>query len=981
MNKKIEIFLMLGIAFVLIISGFVQISQSAPPPEEYTEYFYSDKSVYVSESSPNTNYNTGSERYYLMVGEGYEFLYNYYSYVEFSPIDLPEDADIQEAEIGLYLPSDPENVPVKMYYIRQPWVESTVTYNTRPLHKIWSFKYNKYLGLIDEITISSTGWNYWDATSVVEDWVEGTISNYGVAFESLEGEDYRFYSDDSSNYKPRLIITYLSLGGEPPEEPPEEPPDDTTPCEISYTVTPESPESGDTVTIEVTATDDIAMEYISIYKGGVEVEACYAEGTQTTLECSYSEVLYAPGETFSIFADDKGAEPAQGETFTIDVTGSGTPPVVTMDIEFRDENAIPEWHRLLPGDNQMINITVTASDPDGINLITISTSTSSPQDYSINPPQTEVTRTLRVANDDIEDREFTFYTRAYDTEGRSTRVDGEDIEIRVPYQWYYGFNFSNWGCDENHTWSWEMMEYIFGEDDVWWEKGWGWKRPRAERLYDNKVKTGGRKGHCYGMCVASLEMSQAPSRIYPNYIQDTAITINDLERENWNYTWRYYYARQAGQYSENKQDEQSDQYWDQYGLSTTTSSGLHPHMEDVLNDIIDDLNNGDNGVLGIRGPGGHAVIPWRVLPSEDGGITKVYIYDPNRAHASYHDSTDYKNTNHYPFIEVNVDSYYDGWWSYVWNSTSTWDEFIYYYSYDCVLGDKSEINYLGPVGITDQRLPSSAQITAMGDGDITFYAEDSLGRKTGIVDGVLNTEIPYSLPIFEMADSNGDVDMYILPSNMTLKYHIQSTIDSDVEIGNYSFLLFDNSSMFSVDEASCAKGSEDSIILTPDSNYNGHSFRFKGDDIGSVRGNDPVDCKITIAKEFYNSPKLIGREYSFTSESDGNGKDFELTVTDDYEGIEVVNFGNPIDFSIITKSTESFENEPDIDYIPQSQGDFSLNKNKSVTLSPKSWNTTSQNAAVTELGAEKSENGTPGFGLVIVLIGIIIIMFLVRKRK
>ena len=384
MNKKIEIFIMLGMAFVLIIPGFVQISRSAPPPEEYTEYFYSDYSVYVSEVQPNTNFNTGSEKYYLNVGEGYEFYYDYLSFVKFNPIDLPEDAEIQEAEIALYLPSDPENEPVKMYYIRELWYESTVTWNSKPLYKVWSYKLNDYLGLIDEITISSTGWQYWDATSLVEDWIDGSKTNYGVAFESLEGEDYRFYSDDSTYLKPRLIVTYLSSGGEPPEEPPEDPPEDTTPCEISYTVTPESPESGDTVTIEVTATDDIAMEYISIYQGGIEVEACYAEGTQTTLECSYSDVLFAPGVTFSIFADDKGPEPAQGETFTVDVTGSGTPPEVTMDIEFRDENAIPDYHRLLPGDNQMINITVTASDPDGINLLTIDTSTSSPQDYNIN---------------------------------------------------------------------------------------------------------------------------------------------------------------------------------------------------------------------------------------------------------------------------------------------------------------------------------------------------------------------------------------------------------------------------------------------------------------------------------------------------------------------------------------------------------------------------------------------------------------------
>jgi len=189
--------IIIGICLLLsstILTNMPQTS-SAPPPEPVTEYFYSDYSVYISEETPNTNFNSGTDRYDLIVGEGYEFDYNYLSFVKFSSIDIPEDAKIQDAEIGLHLPANPGNVPVKMYYIRESWYESSVTWNNKPQYKLLS---GKITGLIDTITVSTTGWHYWDATSLVEDWIDGTKTNYGVAFESFQDEDFIFDSDETS---------------------------------------------------------------------------------------------------------------------------------------------------------------------------------------------------------------------------------------------------------------------------------------------------------------------------------------------------------------------------------------------------------------------------------------------------------------------------------------------------------------------------------------------------------------------------------------------------------------------------------------------------------------------------------------------------------------------------------------------------------------------------------------------------------------
>jgi len=131
---------------------------------------------------------------------------------------------------------------------------------------------------------------------------------------------------------------------------------------------------------------------------------------------------------------------------------------------------------------------------------------------------------------------------------------------------------------------------------------------------------------------------------------------------------------------------------------------------------------------------------------------------------------------------------------------------------------------------------------------------------------------------------------------------------------------------------------------------------------------------ITIAKEFYNSPKLVGREYIFTSDQNEEGAEIELYISDDYDDLVVETYDTPFTFSVATKSTESLENDPDIDYIPESKGDFSLDANDKMEITPDDWATTSVSGSFTT-----GDEQTPGFEFVLV-IGIIA-LFLILKRK
>ncbi|RLF57092.1 MAG: hypothetical protein DRN27_08415, partial [Thermoplasmata archaeon] len=470
LNKKIAI---TALIICFIAPSIILTTHSAPPPtpKTYSTTLESNYSVYISEYQPTYNFNSGTNKYYLEIQQN-ELEYKWVSFVKFDLSSLPEDAEVLDAEISLYLTagSNP-GAAVRMYPVRQYWSENSVTWNTRPSYK----DFTKTGGLIDTITISTAGWKDWDATSVVEDWVDGSRTNYGVAFET----NYNFprFRSDESTFEPSLYILYRSSSGEEPEDPPEDPPEDTTPCEIEYTINPENPQNGDEVTISVTATDDIGLEYLAIKEGSIELCSEFAEDDETTiLYCNYTENLYVPGKTFFIEANDLGSSSTQLITLEINVEGTGSNPVVTLDIEFDEDDAIPEKYRLLPMDGQEVSITATATDPDGIDFMTI-TCDGMLYDFSYDPPQTEVEETINLINgvDILNDCStpctLRYSVRAYDIEDLSTRVEGEDIEVNAPWQWYWGLPFANWGSPDNHTWSWTMMESIFGEDDVWVDKG------------------------------------------------------------------------------------------------------------------------------------------------------------------------------------------------------------------------------------------------------------------------------------------------------------------------------------------------------------------------------------------------------------------------------------------------------------------------------------------------------------------------------
>jgi len=70
------------------------------------------------------------------------------------------------------------------------------------------------------------------------------------------------------------------------------------------------------------------------------------------------------------------------------------------------------------------------------------------------------------------------------------------------------------------------------------------------------------------------------------------------------------------------------------------------------------------------------------------------------------------------------------------------------------------------------------------------------------------------------------------------------------------------------------------------------------------------------------------------------------------------------------------ENDPDIDYIPESKGDFSLDANDKMVITPDDWATTSVSGSFTT-GNEQ----TPGFELILGLFALLFVVLIRRKKQ
>ena len=112
--------------------------------------------------------------------------------IEFTDLSaLSSAATINSAKLGLYRYYAKNDNPLTLdaYQSTSSWAEN-VTYSTQPSYNATAESF---------VTVTADGWYEWDVTNLVQQWIDGSATNYGVAiFNHGTGNFQRFVSSDNA---------------------------------------------------------------------------------------------------------------------------------------------------------------------------------------------------------------------------------------------------------------------------------------------------------------------------------------------------------------------------------------------------------------------------------------------------------------------------------------------------------------------------------------------------------------------------------------------------------------------------------------------------------------------------------------------------------------------------------------------------------------------------------------------------------------
>lgn len=912
-----------------------------------------DKAVYVDEQNKAANWG-GDD--YIRVGIGPEFGGELRTLIHFGPVwesdggPLPTGAEITGMRVKLYKESGPSGT-VKLHMLSGQFEEDTVTWDTKP----------SLQGSSRNTSVpAANGWRYINAGESGYSY----IFNDGIALLPAWtdiGRHISFTSDEHPSRGPSLVITYI--GAEPPPEPPPTPPpaDDARQCELTWTITPERPRVGESVTVTARATDDQAMWYVKIMRGSLQLARREAAPGERELEVSFTEEAMLPSLTYTIVADDVGPPaPVGSPIITVPVVGTGTVPEITVTAEWLDvEEVIPERYRLIRGDGQRVLITATASDPDGIRELTIHMH-DGPYDFRYDDGiRTSVSETLEWVNLPGRTR-FSYYASARDTELNYVTADGENFDIVGPT----GILLMSTAAPGFHNPSrdrlpWTRMCQTFGDGECWWVKDWGWKSWYALIWYHAGFKEIADHGECFGMSTLATEIYH--SRIAAIDLEEVSCAAY-LSYDN-TFTREIVESRQGGQMGGEVLFERINQTW--------------AEVSQQLGWIERDLRNNDPGVLSIgEGDRGHAVVPWmsRQMAS---GTTRIYIYDCNReaailetireAHTG-NPSFDFSDRSRYPYLELGSSS-----WSYQWDADKVWNDTLAYFSYEQACGDMGQENSLGvnrfAPTVTDHDIPRISQfLWAPIAGDADVYIEDEDGNVTGIYEGEIREEIPDSMAIIPMMGGPfSEHEMYMLPIDKKLKFHVVGKGEGEYVLG-----ILGGGSVYSILDKALSEGIEDTITIEPSDDTVGHKLRIKpgkGDDDFTIGIGHMYDGTVEALDSDY-----IAREYLMEEVLATEDSDFSVYVEGGGDTLVVESYGDDIEFDVTMRSTESADYispDEELPYIPGStEEDVTVERGRRMEATAEDWATTEEEGQLHTLKKRAKGDGGAGFPIIPVVIGV-----------
>jgi hypothetical protein len=680
----------------------------------HTMNVWADNDAYVDLLSGMGVENHGNEGCLKVGREIGEWGYQAYTLLRFDLSDMPDDAVITQATLWM-TPIGGRFARLELLRLLEDWDEDIVNWDTQP-----STPTGPHIPNINDPQMF-----FWDVTALIQNWWIETYPNYGFKIIPYTSEYTYILSfhdrlDCEWTTWPRIEVTYE--GSPPPDwDPPDVPPDTEIPS-ITLTIDPISPSPADVVHITANAADDVGLRWMKISISNpamIEVWDTEILLGETPHSLSVDQPFpMGPHTVIAEVRDVYGKYNTISDSF--DVSGSGTAPELNI-----STTPLEVW----PEDGKFINISITASDPEGIRFLLIGVENGffSPDSYPRHseyieystPYPTEVTYELTTLNSDVPHRfdplshSYTeIQCRAYvqDAEYLWSEIETSDVRVNRPYQWDYGLPYTN---PSRNILPWQCMYDIFTEGECWGPGSlhW-WKRIVAYETYggpgENGVKYSANNGECVGMSCFSI-LYAAHETAIPNHYAHTG--SDDYIRPEpfspaWNCVQRTIERFHGAQYS----DENIATFWPQlreqrYGSLDWEQLYL-PFIDNQIPKIQEDIQLGRPGYISLKADrryasAGHAVVPWYVeqLPS---GVWRIHIYDPNRNSTSlFNESThwtkiirgtdeagepvmgrnarfnEYDEYELYPYIDINPLSY-----SFTFQPGNIWDGLIAYTPYD-----------------------------------------------------------------------------------------------------------------------------------------------------------------------------------------------------------------------------------------------------------------------------------------------------------
>jgi hypothetical protein len=942
--------------------------------EAATSYFldiWPEMDTYVSEQMPDTTYGISMtlEAGYYRIGE--MELYHSCILLKFDLSLLPSDTVLVDAYLYLYL-TDGGGRTLELMRLDEAWDHRYASWNNQPAPAYPLPSEN--LTWVVTATPSQQGRAI---TSMVQGWMDESYPNNGLTVRPYEWntegltDPCTFYSQEGASVEPdedikvlkmpKLRVQYISSEPVPQPDPPDPPPwiDDTVPPAIAMMITPAEPiRPTDTVTVTVLATDDKCLDSVLLYVDWVAVANVlvpYSDLDNVSIEVEYSATMSLGAHHIQVMVTDRMSH-LVGEYERIWV-GSNTPPAVSV-------NCTPSV--MLPEDNSVIEVTVRATDEEGIKSVVVglergiydpvlypdhSESVTFAPPYPTSYEWTVTFRNKLVPNmmlDRLNASSVLCGARVMDAEMLSATAT-EPIELVRPYQWDYGIPYENPGADNL---GWQRMEDAFGHGELWGPGSLEWWHTAVARFWKPIYSMMARNGECFGMSMYSLW----------HYYNDIPVPDSLTEHvgdelppplpgyEEFRYAKRTIEMYQGAQISQELLSRYIGQVWDELRASRAIS----PFLAGPFQRMLEDLEDGKPGILytaEYRGldegltemVGAHAVVPYFAREVSD-GVWHVYVYDSNRYEASTTYFSDVDNFEHYPYVVISEDGF--EWHQLVDRDavpreTEFWNDFIWYVSYEDAVRDDYDL-------MDGWLVAATIIITIVVAVTVLAIAAPVLITVQGLL------PIPLPLPMGETAP----MQSIAIPAGEDFALNFTGQEESE-----YNWVLASGYSNYGIQNRSCGDGSVDVLMMEMGEDRLDYGLRFKGD----LPDDDYMMGMMHRVGEEY-------REYSLLNVSTSGNSDFATHATADGDSFVLANRGDAaVTASVLLRSSRE---------VGEARQEITVDPGEKVTITA-NWDDLTEPLEVT---SESIDGADDVIYYVVIVSSVIIILAVVltailRRRR